>query len=258
MSERIERFEVEGRPHVSIRALTGDIRVVEGASGSLVVRLRGHDRDLERYLVEEQGGTVTVEPDRSQRGRTGTVGVLVEIGAPAFLQIRTSSGNMNVEAPLAELAIDTAAGHMRIGDVSDGVRVKTASGDLRLGTVGGRLGVATAAGDIQVAAVGGHVDVKSASGDLYVGRASGDVTAKSAAGDVRVATFEGGNLEVKTLSGDVSVGVVAGRRYRVSFSSLSGDIHTDFPVSEERGGGAPARLTVRSMSGDIRIEPARA
>ena len=257
MSERIERFDVEGRPHISVRALTGDIRTVDGAAGSVVVRLRGHDRDLERYLVEEQGGTVTVEPDRTQRGRTGTVSVLVEIGEPAFLHIRTASGNLTVEAPLAELTVDTAAGDMRIGEVSEGVRVKSASGDLRLGTVGRRLTVATAAGDVSAEAVGGDLELKSASGDVRVRRVGGNVSAQSAAGDIRIDAFEGGELNIKTLSGDVAVGVAAGRRYRVSFSSLSGDIHTDFPVSEEGSGGAPARLRIRSMSGDIRIEPAR-
>lgn len=255
MSERVERFRVAGIPFIVLRVPSGDARVVAGDPGEVVVRLRGSDRELARYIIEERGNTVTVEPDRSQRGRVGSVGVVVEVGEAPSLQARVTSGDLSVETGLNDLTIDTAAGDVRAGDIADGARVKSASGDVRLGSVGGRLSVATAAGDVVVAGVGRSLDVKSASGDVSVARAGGDVSVRSAAGDVRIGSFEGDDLDVKTMSGDVSIGVAAGGRYRLSLNSLSGDVRTDFAVSDEKV-GVPARLSVRSISGDIRIEPA--
>jgi hypothetical protein len=74
---------------------------------------------------------------------------------------------------------------------------------------------------------------------------------------VRIRGFYGDSLDVKTLSGDVHAGVAPGRRYRVSFSSMSGDISTDFPVSDGSGDRTPASVTVKTMSGDITIGAAR-
>ncbi len=254
MSERIERFEIEGAPRLSARIPTGDLRIVPGQPGAVVVRLRGRDRDLDRYLVEDRGSTVTVEPERGQM-IMGSVGIIIEVGEPAVLTARMASADLSVETELAELTVDTASGDVRTDAIAAGVKAKSASGDLRFGAIGGRLAVATAAGDVFAPTVSRSVDVKSASGDVRLGSVGGDVSTKTAAGDVRIGRFAGDDLDVKTLSGDVSVGVIAGRRFRVSFTSLSGDIHSEFPVSEGSEGG-PARLTVRTMSGDITIEPA--
>jgi DUF4097 and DUF4098 domain-containing protein YvlB len=102
----------------------------------------------------------------------------------------------------------------------------------------------------------GAVEVKVASGDVVLGTVGGDCTVRTASGRVKVSRFEGSRLEAKTISGDVLVGVPPGRRYSVALQTLSGEVGTDFPVSGE-GEAAPARLTVTSISGDIRITAAR-
>ncbi len=254
MSERIERFTVEGRPSLAVRAVSGDVRIVDGAAGEVVVRLRGRDRYLENFVVEQHGSTITIEPERG-RSASGSVGIVVEVGAPAALRVRIASGDVTAETELAELSVDSASGDVRAGRISDGVRAKTASGDLNLGEIGGALSVASASGEVVAADVGRTLEAKVASGDVRIGRARGDVDVKSASGDLDVATFEGGDLNAKTLSGDVTIGVVAGRRFSVSFNSLSGTIKTDFPVADG-GDGTLSRLNVKSMSGDIRIRAA--
>jgi DUF4097 and DUF4098 domain-containing protein YvlB len=117
--------------------------------------------------------------------------------------------------------------------------------------------LAAASGDLLVDEVAGDLEAKTASGDLQVGRVGGDVGVRTASGDVRIRGFYGDTLDTKTLSGDVQVGLAAGRRYRVSFSSMSGDIRTDFPVSEGDDGRAPASVAVKTVSGDITIGAAR-
>ena len=257
MSERIEQFEVEGTPRLSLRLPSGSVRIVHGGQGTVVVRLRGGDRDLERFVVEQRGDEVVVEPERSSGwGRWSAADVVVEVGEPAVLRARLASGDLAAAADLAEASVDTAAGDVRLGDVTGAVAVKSASGDVRLGRVG-RVSLTAASGDLVADEIGGTLEAKTASGDLQVGRAGGDVSVRTASGDLRIRGFHGDSLDAKTLSGDVQIGVAPGRRYRVSFSSMSGEIRTDFPVSEGEGGGAPASVAVKTVSGDITIGHAR-
>ena len=77
MTRRTERFEVTGVPRLFIRLPAGEARVVAGKDGVVEVRLAGREATLERFLVEERGGQIVVEPDGGRVGRWS--GVDVEI-----------------------------------------------------------------------------------------------------------------------------------------------------------------------------------
>lgn len=256
MTTREHRFAVDGTPRLHIKMPVGDFRLVEGDPGEVVVRLDGKESALERFTVEQRGAEIVVEPERSSLGWRSTVDLTVRVGAPALLHARLTAADFTTSMPLAGLTVETASGDVSAADIAGDVEIRSASGDVRLGAVGGRLGVAAASGDIRVGRVAGSVSAKTAAGDLHVEAAAGDVSAKSASGDVAVAEFTGDWLDVKTMSGDTSVGVTGGRRFEVSFQTLSGDVRTDFPVSEGASVSSSARLGVKSVSGDIHIHAA--
>lgn len=256
MSERSETFPVDEVARLSVRLRSGDVRIVPGEPGALTVRLIGSGRDLERMTLERRGDTIVVESERGGGlGRFSSVDVLVSAGAPVHLRLRSAAGELDATAPLASLIADSASGDLAVGEVHGEVTVKSASGDLRVEHAGGRVDVSGAAGDVRIGRAEGPVEARTAAGDVTIGEAAGEVTVRSASGDVEVGRFEGGSFDAKTLSGDVRLGLPGGRRYDVSLQTLSGDVRTDFPVSGE-GGGAPARLRVASMSGDVVLRPA--
>ena len=165
MSERIERFSVELDPSVSIRTASGDVRIVGGTPGEVVVRLRGRERNIETYLIEQHGNSITIEPERG-RSVSGSVGIVVEVGDPTAVRVRIASGDVTADTEIAELSVDSASGDIRAGRILHGVRAKTASGDLHLGEVGGSLSVVSASGDVAADTVQRSVEVKVASGDV--------------------------------------------------------------------------------------------
>jgi DUF4097 and DUF4098 domain-containing protein YvlB len=257
MSERVETFQIAGTPRVAVRLPTGDTRVVSGEPGTLVVRLSGSERDVARFIVEQRGDTIVVEPERTGvLGRWASVRLVVEAGVPPELSLRSATGSLSATVPLAGLTADTATGEVDAVEVRGDAAVKSASGAVRIGAVTGRLEVVAAAGDVEVGAVGGELTVKSASGDVTARDVAGDATVKAASGDVDIGVFRGGDLDVKTLSGDVAVGVTSGRRFRVSLQTVSGNVRSAFPVSGDAGAAATARLSVSSMSGDVVIRSA--
>jgi DUF4097 and DUF4098 domain-containing protein YvlB len=80
-----------------------------------------------------------------------------------------------------------------------------------------------------------------------------DAVIRTASGDVTIGSFLGDRLDIKSMSGELTFGVPPGRRYDVAFSTISGEIRTDFPVQGTAETGAPARLEVKTVSGDIRV-----
>jgi DUF4097 and DUF4098 domain-containing protein YvlB len=257
MSERYEKFESAGTPRIGLRLPAGEARFVDGPAGSVEIRMTGRADAVERFLIEERGGEIVIEPEGGSRiGRWSGVSIEIRVGSPAAIRARLASGDVVVAMAAESLAIDAAAGDVVAEDISGDVKVKTASGDIRLGAVGGRLEVAAASGEVLVRSVAGDVTAKTASGDIEIGEVAGSVSAHSASGDIAIRRLTGDSFNAKTLSGDVHLGVTSGRKFSVSFKTLSGDVRTDFPVSADSAAATTARLVVKTMSGDVVVRAA--
>lgn len=249
---RHHRFTITEPARLMVRLPLGELRIVSGDEGVVDVELDG--RQVERFIVEQRGPVIHVEPDRTERMRWTGVDIVVRVPSGSSLHARLTAGDLDARTDLRELIVESASGHVVARGIAGDVEVRSASGDIRLGDVGGRLSATAASGDIAAGSVG-DAEVKSASGDVTLAEVRERASLRSASGDLTVHRFAGGSCEAKTLSGDVVVGVAPGRRYDVSFSSLSGDIRTDFPV-QGAADAAPARIEVTTVSGDIRIRGA--
>lgn len=256
MSERTERFEVAGSPRLVLRVPAGEVRVVDGKPGEVLLRLRADARSLSRVAVERDGDTINIGPEGSGFGHWPSLEVEIAVGAAPQVRARFGSADLALRATVGSLEVAGASGNVTAGAVEGPLTVRLASGDLEAESAGDRVNVVTASGRVRIRQARGSVEVKSASGDIVLGDVGGDCTARAASGRVLVARFGGSQFEAKTVSGDVQVGVPAGRRYSLSLQTLSGDLSTDFPVSVE-GSGAASRIAITSVSGDIRITAAR-
>jgi hypothetical protein len=141
-------------------------------------------------------------------------------------------------------------------------------------------------GDVDVTGIGGHVEVNSVSGDVVVRNVRGTVSAHSVSGDATLEDVDGADVDANTVSGDVAFGGpirpdgryafksvsgdvtlrVAGElNARISLSTVSGDIESDFPVTIGGGGrfgrrnmdftvgSGGARIELGTVSGDFRL-----
>jgi DUF4097 and DUF4098 domain-containing protein YvlB len=148
-------------------------------------------------------------------------------------------------------------------------KITTASGNLKAEGFSGRLHLSTASGDVTVSRVGGEIKASSASGNVRVADASGMVNANSASGDVEVelTRLEGnGDMKFSSASGDVHVRMPTSLDARVSMSTVSGDIETNFPIEVKQnrhGSGSRAEgqlgngartLKISSASGNVSLK----
>jgi DUF4097 and DUF4098 domain-containing protein YvlB len=252
------RFLTSGTPSISLRLPSGEVRIVQGEPGEVVVQMDGRSSTVDRFIVEDRGSEIVIEPERSSSGRWSSVDITIRVGEPAKFRGRLVSADLTAGVRLASVHVESASGDINVVDVDGDATVRAASGDIRIGSVGGSLDVTSASGDVRAEQVTGSASVKTASGDIQVASADGEFQAKSASGGILVTRFDGLWFDAKSLSGDVNVGVLPGRRFDVAFRTLSGEVRTDFPVGEGQGGdAAPGRLTINTISGDITVTGSR-
>ncbi len=148
-------------------------------------------------------------------------------------------------------------------------KISTASGNLKAEGFNARLHLSTASGNVTVSRVGGEIKASSASGNVRVADAAGVVNANSASGDVEVelTRLEGaGDMKFSSASGDVHVRMPSNIDARVSMSTVSGDIETNFPIevkhnsygpgsrAEGQLGSGARSLKISSASGNVSLK----
>jgi hypothetical protein len=112
-----------------------------------------------------------------------------------------------------------------------------------------------------------------ASADLDIDAFSSSVTVEGLSGDQRIKTFSGaitvqglrGEIDAQTFSADIQVTLDAASRGSVSFSTFSGQLDSDVPISTTSAGrrrnniegtlqgGAGPRLRFHTFSGDVAL-----
>jgi DUF4097 and DUF4098 domain-containing protein YvlB len=207
-----------------------------------------------------------------------------EIGPDGTLSVRTSRGDVTVEAADGTHARVEAAYHMRAADdeaadrivaaepvsvaLGDGtldVEVREMRGGLLAGlgimvgqrSVGVDLRITVPPGtnlrihgvssDLLVRGIHGRQDLKTISGDVIVREAGGDVSANSVSGDVIISAVGPAAVESSTTSGDVVISGPLLRSCRVQ--SVSGDVQIAGRFSPD------GEHRVGTVSGDLRMAP---
>jgi hypothetical protein len=228
---------------LSLRNVSGTIRVVATDADEAVVRVTSGDGRPPHLNVERSAGSLLVEPERA----IGGLGLSIRIGSSHEL-------DFEVEAPRrARIDIKTVSGDIDVRDMAGEQHYKTVSGDVRLTGAAGRISAVSVSGDVRLHE-GGVVDLDGAT-------TSGDVTAeatdiwvvgvRTVSGDVRVAgrLRPGPRHAVETVSGDLILeplgGVTIESRRALDFSR-KGRMPVVF-------GDGSARLVFRSMSGEEHV-----
>ena len=222
-----------------------------GAGGTVSIANVSGDVILKGY----DGPTVVVEGHREGRDRDRVE--VEDVSTPGHVSVRAKYPNYcNCDASI-RFEVRVPRGANLVFD-----KITTASGNLRAEGFAGRLNLQTASGDVTVRGVGGEIRASSASGTVRVADSAGTVNASTASGDVEVelTRLEGdGDMKFSSASGDVRVRVPSSLDARVSMSTASGDIETNFPIevkTNDHGPGSRAEGQIGSGSRSLRISTA--
>jgi DUF4097 and DUF4098 domain-containing protein YvlB len=254
-------YDTPGELELELRIPAGELVVRAAGSDQTTLHITG-ERDPDEISVKFDPGTtgsahLVVDHEQSGRHWRRSRQLAVEVVVPedTHVRVEAASADLRTQGTLTSLAFRSKSGSASIDDLRGTLEVKTASGDLRANTVGGAITTSTASGDILVNAARADVTARSASGDVTLRDTTGVVRITTASGDVELSNAAGGMTDVRTVSGDVSIGVASGTPVHLDISSLSGDMVSELPVSDEPVAGdvQELELHVNTASGDVRI-----
>jgi hypothetical protein len=272
----VHAFETPETPRLRVRNSAGMVTVEAGESNRTTVELEAlRDDDatreaIEQAKVEAYGNEVTVEVGETKGfgigavsisfGRTPQVGIRIRCPEGAELDCTTASASLKTSGRLGDVQSKSASGDVAVDHVA-ALRVQSASGDVRAAYVDGEARIQTVSGDVRLGPVTGPIAATLVSGDFEADEGQSDVAVKTVSGDQRVDAVRKGQIKLQSVSGDVRLGVRPGTRLQVDANSMSGDINSEFDVTDkpsEHASGLEARLQIKTVSGDIEIVRAAA
>ncbi len=129
-------------------------------------------------------------------------------------------------------------------------------------------GISSVSGNVSINDVTGRIEANAVSGNVNVGDVTGVVQANAVSGDVNVSItrLQGeDNMKFNAVSGNVILRLPSNVDADVDFTTLSGDIQSDFEIdivekkygpgrsAKGRLGGGSRVLSANTVSGDIRL-----
>lgn len=263
-------------------SLAGDLSVYLDSDPNAPIRFAGDTEDL---LVESNNDTLTVIQDKSAGGSfffsRGLSSATIELTIPQrywdHLEFTTGSGDLDVHYGMLEadsMVLKTTSGDMELGNLHLTQRLvaDTSSGELFLSdSVCGELLFHSASGDLDARNLTAAVLAQTASGDVSLSGEIRAFTATSASGDLQLNCDSlPDHLELATKSGDCSVHLPDSSGFVFRFSTVSGELHSDFPLTADaatqrgrlvgragqayyKDGGDGRVFTLSSVSGDIEL-----
>lgn len=277
-NSRVRRVEGTAFPSqplkgVDVQIVNGDVTIVLDDDPGADVRLDGDLENLELSMSDD--GVLSVRQGNTASSsfffHRGLAAADVELVLPRrfwdFVQISTVNGDVDVGTGLevGQLSVKTANGDAQVNDLGcQELIFHSASGDLDgAGINSVSVAANTASGDVQLAGVFGTVKVGTASGDVTLAGSVRELRCTSASGDVEAELQQvPEQMELGSKSGDCEVVMPDGQGFTLQFSTVSGELDSDFPLvgpigkrSGEAiyldGGGRVFRVS--SVSGDIML-----
>lgn len=215
----------------------GDL-VVEGVPGLDKIEVRG------KACTSEQDALAGLQFAQQREGSTVSVGTVIPDEANnswGLFASHYSYIDVHVRMPAGlKLDLRDSSGDLEVSGISNGLDLKDSSGDILLHDIAGAVNVTDTSGDIDVRGIAGDFTVISdSSGDINVENvkgsavvqedSSGDITLKHVGGDARVDRDSSGDINFIDVGHDAVVGVDG-----------SGDITAD---------GVKGNFTVGAKSG---------
>jgi hypothetical protein len=210
--------------------------------------------------AEERIHKISADPPIQQNGNEIHVG-----DAPA--QDRSLYNNITIDYEIsgpktAALNLRSGSGDVQVDTLGRFIKAQTGSGSIRARGVGGPATLQTGSGDIELQQEApGEVHASTGSGSIRINGMSGALTARTGSGDIEANGALTGPSRLQTGSGSIRAHLGPESHLNVSADTGSGSIRVagTSPSSSERHhfsaviGGGGAALEAHTGSGDIEI-----
>ncbi len=254
---------VSGQVDLYVSSNSGTVHITPGSDSQVHISAHLHPGWNKGGDVEDRMNRIAANPPIEQSGNTIKVGdarpelrdlfnnisIDYEITAPrsVALNLRTGSGDINVDNVGRFLKAETGSGSVRAHGIAGPAELHTGSGDIELQQAGaGDVKVSTGSGSIRVNGLSGGLLARTGSGDIEAnGTLSGPANLQSGSGSIRLHIGHDARYSLDASTGSGSI--------RFSQGGQSHDAGEDHHhVFTSVNGGGPT-LKASTGSGDIEI-----
>ncbi|MGH7742233.1 MAG: DUF4097 family beta strand repeat-containing protein [Candidatus Eiseniibacteriota bacterium] len=248
---------------LEVNNFSGSVSVSTWARDAVRVRVQcGPRTDVE---VDDESGGYSISAGE-RHGNPGPVEY--NITAPAWMPV-------DISGPMNDVQIDGSKASVKVDTVNGDVTLRGGSGDIELSSVQGGVDVTGASGHMKLSAINQGVTASHISGQAEVETVNGDILlddvqldqldASSVSGNLwfRGALRDNGRYQLETHAGDIQVVMADQPSARVTVSTYSGELSSDFEIGLKRLnskedvaftlGNGSARLGLESFSGRIQL-----
>ena len=218
VADRQAAVDAAGAERIEIVAAAGDLDV-RGVSGTRV-DATGHacardDEDLARVQLRalREGAVVRVVADIPRDVDDAWLDLRVDLPEGVPVRITDSSGDVRVRHVNA-LDLRDSSGDIEIEDVPGDVSVEDSSGDVEIGNAPGNITLEDSSGEIHLSRIGDAHVVSDSSGDIRISEASavridvdssGEIVCRDVTGNVSIGEDSSGSIDVNGVGGDFTV-----------------------------------------------------
>ena len=212
-AERTLDVDAAGLTSFKLDTGAGDLDVV-GVPGLARIEVRG------KACASEQTELAGIQLDQRRDGAVASVGTLIPDAGGSWSLFGSHYAYMDVHVRMpAALKLDLrdSSGDLEVSGLSGGLDLIDSSGDITLRDLAGAVNVTDTSGDIDVRGVAGpftiiadssgDIGIADVEGDAVVREdSSGDITFHHVTGSARVDRDSSGDIEFDDIGGDASVG----------------------------------------------------
>lgn len=211
---------------LNVDLMGSDVSLLESNNDKIMIKVYGSSKDKDFFDIDYVNKDITIREDYSfQLFYVNSPRVLIYLPKDynTDLKIKTSSGNLDSEI-VASGNFSTNSGDFKFGTLMSS-EIKSTSGEINIENAIHSLKVNCTSGDVNIGNITGYAFVDTTSGsvnidDLVIDK---DSYIKSSSGDVFVDKFSGGIIYAETKSGSQDVGKFFGK-YVLNVKTTSGDI----------------------------------
>lgn len=260
-------FDVGEAPRLYIDNFAGSI-VVRAGDGTecqvLATRQAPRSSQLDSVEIEikPSAGQLAITTRNPERLRNARVRLEVIVPGGASFEVRTSSGNVEIEGLRGGGSAETSSGRVTARDLGGAVSLHTSSGGMSVRTFEGALKLHVSSGSIDVREMDGALDAHTSSGGIRVRDAQGAVRLDTSSGSIDYRGSPVGECSFNTGSGGIDLRLPSDLGAQLDLETGSGTVDVGFPVEGEEtrqsvlgviGGGGDTSIYARTSSGNIRV-----
>lgn len=241
-------FECAGSAYLSLSNVRGKVDIQAGDEDQITIR-------AEKILDSGDAENTVIQTYQDDDGQVHVKTRFNRDGFPLFGNRVPCKVNYEVTVPRdCDVKLRGVSNTARVVGITGQLDISTVSGDLELLSLAGELKLKTVSGDVQGENIRGQVRLESISGDVFLRKSElAALRGKTVSGDMSLETPLGaGPYELSAVSGDISIDITPLTGVSVSSSSLSGNVRTDLPISQESH--SRNRHSIQVMDGSTEIQ----